>query len=169
MIVTKSTAQKSEFLVPSQFHPQHFRVKLPFQLKRISLLTCFMAIYRCPKFFSHTQQQLTFSKNTHITDISQIDIKYITACSNIPAIYMFSFFLTPKNWQQSFSVPLKSHPQHFQVMLITFFFSSQESAFCAPGILTFFSHTLQQPCRQTTDKFTKLISIFKELITALGF
>ena len=50
MIVAKSTTQKSEFLVPSQFHPQHFPVELPFQLKRISLLIYFMAIYRCPTF-----------------------------------------------------------------------------------------------------------------------
>ena len=29
--------QQSECLVPSQFHPQHFLVGLPFQIKRISL------------------------------------------------------------------------------------------------------------------------------------
>ena len=130
MIVTKSTAQKSEFLVPSQFHPQHFRVKLPFQLKIISLLICFMAIFRCPKFFSHTQQRLTFSKNTHITDILHIDTYY--RLFQYSCKFMFSFFFKPKKWQQFFSVPLKFHPQHFQVMLITFFFSSQESAFCTP-------------------------------------
>ena len=128
-----------------------------------------MAIYRCPKFFSHTQQQLTFSKKHtyywHITNRHKIYYRWLQYSCNL---YVFLFF-TPKNWQQSFSVPLKSHPQHFQEMLITFFFSSQESAFRAPGILTFFSHTHQQPCRQTNDKFTKLISTFKELITALGF
>ena len=101
-----------------------------------------MAIYRCPTFFIHTQQQLTFSKNTHITDI--LHIHYITACSNIPANLCFPFFFKPKNWQQSFSVPWKFHRQHFQVMLITFFFSSLESAFCTPlhfNIFQLFSTT----------------------------
>ena len=72
---------------------------------------------------------------------------------------MSAFFFKPKNWQQSFSVPWKFHRQHFQVMLTTFFLSSQESAFCTP--LHFNSYSQQQPCQQTPDKFTKLISIFK--------
>ena len=64
----------------------------------------------------------------------------------------------PSNLEQlttTFSVPSQFHPRHFQVKLITFFFSSQESAFFAP-ILTFFSHrshTQQQLCQQHLTNF----------------
>ena len=123
MIVAKSTTQRSEFLVPSQFHPQHFPVELPFQLKRISLLIYFMAIYRCP----------TFSV-IHILPLVPIFLQ----------IYVFLFF-KPKNWQQSFSVPSKFHPQHFQVQLITFFLAHKNLPFILHDISTFFSRTRQQP------------------------
>ena len=76
----------------------------------------------------------------HITNGHRIYYRLFQYSCNL---YDFLFF-TPKNWQQSFSVPLKSHPQHFQVMLITFFFSSQESAFCTPlhfNIFQLFSTT----------------------------
>ena len=129
MIVAKSTTQKSKFLVPSQFHPQHFPVELPSQLKRISLLIYFMAIYRCPTFSVIRSNNWPCQK-IHILPTYYIST-YITACSNIPANFCLPFF-KPKNWQQSFSVPSKFHPQHFQVQLITFFFSSQESAFYTP-------------------------------------
>ena len=43
---------------------------------------------------------------------------------------MFSFlFFKPKHWQQFFCVASQFHPQHFQLKLTPFFFSSQESAF----------------------------------------
>ena len=64
----------------------------------------------------------------HITNGHRIYYRLFQYSCNL---YDFLFF-APKNWQQSFSVPLKSHSQHFQVMLVTFFFSSQESAFCTP-------------------------------------
>ena len=93
----------------------------------------------------------------HITNGHRIYYRLFQYSCNL---YDFLFF-TPKNWQQSFSVPWKFHRQHFQVMLITFFFSSKNLPFVLHYILTFFSYSQQQPCRQTPDKFTKLISIFK--------
>ena len=48
------------------------------------------------KIFQSYTATTDLLKKTHITDILQIDIKYITACYNIPAIYMFSFFSRPR-------------------------------------------------------------------------
>ena len=92
MIVTKSTTQKSEFLVPSQFHPQHFPVELPFQLKGISLyayVILLMLFQRSLTFFSHTQQSTTFSHKTQLR-------RHVTASSNIPACSCLRF-VKPKN------------------------------------------------------------------------
>ena len=54
-------------------------------------------------------------------------------------------FFKLKHWQQSFSVPSKFDPQHFQVKVIPFFFSAHKNLpFILHAISTFFSHTHQQ-------------------------
>ena len=161
MIVAKSTTQNSEFLVPSQFHPQHFPVELPFQLKRISLLIYFMAIYRCPTYSVIRSKNWPYQK-IHTLPTYYIST-YITACSNIPAnlcLHLFQAQQLTTIFFRSIKIPSTAFSSTADNILF------QLTRICLLYSMTFphFSVVLVNnlsPCWQPTDKFTKLISIFK--------
>ena len=128
-------------LFPSQFHPQHFPVELPFQLKGISFM------------LFHDVQHFSVIRNNNL--VTQDTISSTCYCFfQYSCMFMSSFFSSPRTdnpfpcYHDSIQNIFKSSSHNIC------FFSSQESAFYTPW---HFNNLVGQ----TTDKFTNLMSIFK--------